>query len=804
MTNTSAAEHSSKSESVRALAADDVFSDGLLGCLEFIARNFDRSIPPGALLAGLPLADGKLTPRLFPRAAARAGLSARIVRRPLENLNTLLLPSVLLLDNDEAVVLVALSDNGDAKVIMPDTGHGLAELSAEQLAERYSGYLILVKPEYKFELGNADAAPEGKNWFWSAVTPLWPNYLQILIAAALINVLALASPLFIMNVYDRVLPNKAISTLWVLAIGIGIAITFDFILKMQRNALIGNAGRRADNILASRLFAHVLNLDLSKRPMKTGEFANQLRDFEIVREFFTSNTVVTITDFFFIWLFIYIIYIIAGMVALAPAIAVLVVLIAGGLLQIPLHKAVQNAQSEATHRHSLLIEALNGLETIKTCRAESQFQSKWEQFVGQNSKTAEKLRGISAVGMNFTAFAQQFVTVGVVIIGVYLFDKGDVSPGAIIASVILAGRAVGPLGQIAGTIGRSQQAFHSFGVLNEIMAVPGEGEGQERHIDRSISAGSIEFENITFSYPGSEAPALKKFSLKIEPGERIGIIGRIGSGKTTLGRLISRLYVPEEGSLLLDGVDVRQYHPSDIRRRVAFVSQDSALFHGSVRDNIILGAPYVSDDLVIRAADLAGVTDFVKLHPQGFNMPVGEMGRFLSSGQRQSITLARAFLFDPLIVFLDEPSGSMDMASERALINRLKGTFRDDQTLIVTTHRTSMLALVTRLVVLENGSVVADGPRDTVLKMLRDKAGVPKADVGKTHQVQNIVIPQPPSEQPIRVAEVEPLAGNSDAKQAQNNTSGTPAKKTSKTASQNDNGKASSKAPKPKKAEATK
>jgi ATP-binding cassette subfamily C protein LapB len=342
------------------------------------------------------------------------------------------------------------------------------------------------------------------------------------------------------------------------------------------------------------------------------------------------------------------------------------------------------------------------------------------------------------------------------------------------------------------------------------MSVPGEGEGQERHIDRSISVGSVEFENVTFSYPGSEAPALKDFSLKIVPGERVGIIGRIGSGKTTLGRLISRLYVPDEGSLLLDGVDVRQYHPSDIRRRVAFISQDSALFHGSVRDNIILGAPYVSDDLVIRAADLAGVSDFVKLHPQGFNMPVGEMGRFLSSGQRQTITLARAFLFDPMIVFLDEPSGSMDMASERALMQRLHGAFRTDQTLIITTHRTSMLALVTRLVVLENGSVIADGPRDSVLKMLREKAGVREADAGETHQVQNIVIPQQAPGSPIRVAGSGAPAGNSGSTKVPGGTSAPAAKSAQNTPVQKGIGNGSSKAkqapttPKSKKPEAAK
>ncbi len=752
-----------ESQSAQSLGVEDVHGDSLLGCLEFIARHFDRSIPTSALISGLPLKEGLLTPRLFPRAAARAGMSARIIRRPLEQLSSLFLPAILLLDSNEAIVVLELGENGQAKIVVPETGRGVAEVKTSELAERFSGYVILLKPEYQFQQSESDAGKStGEDWFWSAVKPLWPNYLQILIAAALINVLALASPLFIMNVYDRVLPNKAIPTLWVLAIGIGLAISFDFILKMLRNSLIGNAGRRADVLLASRLFSHVLNLDLSQRPMKTGEFANQLRDFETVREFFTSNTVVTLTDFVFIWLFIFIIYQIAGIVALAPAVAVILVLVAGFLLQIPLRKTVDQAQSEATHRHSLLIEALTGLETIKTSRAESQFQTKWEQFVGQNAKTAESMRLISAIGMNFTAFAQQFVTVGVVIIGVYLFNEGDVSPGAIIAAVILAGRAVGPLGQIAGTIGRSQQAFHSLKVLNQIMSVPGEGAEHGRDINRSVTTGAVEFDKVTFNYPGSEQAALKEFSLKIEPGERVGVIGRIGSGKTTLGRLISRLYVPTDGSLLLDGVDIRQYHPSDVRRHVAFVSQDSAMFHGSVRDNIVLGAPYVSDDLVVRAADLAGVSDFVRSHPQGFNMPVGETGRFLSSGQRQSIALARAFLFDPLIVFLDEPSGSMDMASERALIERLKTAFRPDQTVILTTHRTAILTLVDRLIVLENGSVVADGPRNKVLKMLKEKANARESDAGSP-QVGRIVTPKGDPLHSLNVSNtVTPPAGEAD------------------------------------------
>jgi ATP-binding cassette subfamily C protein LapB len=293
------------------------------------------------------------------------------------------------------------------------------------------------------------------------------------------------------------------------------------------------------------------------------------------------------------------------------------------------------------------------------------------------------------------------------------------------------------LGQIASTIARSQHAFHSLRTLDQIMSMPREGDGQERHIDRVMTSGRVEFKDVSFQYPATETLALKNFTLAIKPGERVGIIGKIGSGKTTLGRLMARLYVPTQGTLLFDGVDIRQYHPSEIRRQVAFVAQDATLFYGSVRDNIVFGSPYVSDDLVVRAADLAGVTDFIKTNPAGFNLQVGEAGRALSSGQRQSVSLARAFLFDPLVVFLDEPSGSMDMASERALVERLGKAFRPDQTLIITTHRMAMLALVDRLVVIDNGSVVADGPRDDVIKNIAQISGSrtlagPKAPGAKT------------------------------------------------------------------------
>lgn len=717
--------------------------DPLLGCLVGIARFYERPIPGPALIAGLPLPEGRLTPSFVERAAARAGLAAKVVRQPIAKLGTMLLPAILILKDEKAVVLLKRNKDGTATVLVPETDNGSETVDLKELEADHAGYAILIKPEYRFEeepIGSDDK--KKRNWFWSAVSPLWPTYVQVVIVASVINILALAAPLFVMNIYDRVLPNKALSTLWVLAIGMGLAVSFDFILKSVRHGLIGNAGRRADVMLASRIFEHVLAVDLAHRPLRTGEFANHLKDYEIVREFFTSNTLVTVTDLLFIGLFILVIFQIAGVVALVPAVAVVLVILAGLLIQIPVSRTVGRAQSEAAYRHSMLYESLTGLETVRATGAEGQLQRQWEQLVAQNARTTERLRFLSSLGLNLTSFFQQLVTVGVVVVGVYLFDQGEVSPGAIIAAVILAGRAVGPLGQIASTLGRAQQAFQALHMLDRIMELPREADPDARHIGKTIQSGAVAFDKVRFEYPGAATTALEDFTLKIEPGERVGIIGKIGSGKTTVGRLIARLYAPTDGSLLLDGVDIRQYHPSEIRRSVAFVAQDATLFHGSIRDNIALGAPQISDDEIVRAAGLAGVAEFVASHPQGYNMPVGEGGRLLSSGQRQAVALARAFLAKPSILFLDEPSGAMDMASERTLLEKLRGAVTTDQTLILTTHRSAMLALVDRLVVIENKRVAADGPREEVMAKLRAGAEKKPADI-KRITMRKPVVTQP-------------------------------------------------------------
>jgi ATP-binding cassette subfamily C protein LapB len=699
-------------------AVNEPGEDELLISLEAILHQYGQSIPKDVLIAGLPLVEGRMTADLFVRAAERAGCSARLVKRRLSRISRLALPAVVLLKDDGACVLQDIDKKGRCHIYLP-ADDIVVKRRLKELKPLYAGHVILIKPEYRLDdrAGSVIGRPQG-HWFWSTVVRLWPTYVQILIAALIVNILALAAPLFIMNVYDRVLPNQAIVTLWVLAAGMGLALTFDFLLKMLRGVLIDAAGRRADVLLASRIFEQILNIKLEERPETAGAFASHIDQFEIVREFFTSNTLSTIIDILFLGLFFAVIYYIAGPLVWVPIVAVTIVVLFGIIIQFPLYRAVKETQLESAHRHSLLVEVLSTLETVKSVRAESQMQSQWERFCGRTSRTTEKVKFWSSTGVNVTSLVQQMVTVGVVVGGVHLFTEGDISMGAIIATVILAGRAVGPLGQFALTMARCQQAVTALRSLNRIMKRPVERSTEAHFLDHQIKAGKIQFDHVSFEYPNSQVLALNDFSFTIEPGERVGLIGRIGSGKSTVGRLLSRLYTAQQGTVLIDDVDIRQYHPHEVRRAVAFVIQDADLFYGTVRENIVIGVPHVDDETMLRASRLAGVDAFVRRHPLGYDLPVGERGQNLSGGQRQAIALARAFLFEPPIMFLDEPSSSMDMATEQQMIRLIKQALKSEQTLLVATHRNSMLDLVDRLIVLENGRVVADGPKAKVIAML--------------------------------------------------------------------------------------
>ncbi len=712
---------------------DNEAADPLLGALVALTKHFGRPYTVNALRSGLPLEDNRLTPALFVRAAARAGLSARINKRALEDIPEMVLPAVLLLnERDVCILLRRFVDNGVpmAEVMFPMSGSGVDVAPLESVEQLYEGYAIFVKPNYglKHRVEHEEAETAG-SWFWDTLTKFWPTYSQVLLAAVLINLFALASPLFVMNVYDRVVPNHAEETLWVLAIGVSIVIFFDFILKTLRAYFVDNTGKRVDVLLSSKIFEHVLSIKLYACPRSSGAFANRLREFETLREFFSSAVFVALVDFPFIILFLIIIYMIGGVVVLAPALAVPMVLATGIILQRPLRKAIGKEIDQKSQKHGVILETIGALETVKALGAESRMQGDWERFVGRAAKTSLGARLVAGTGVNFSQAAMQFVTVGVILLGVYQIIQGDMTVGGLIACTIISGRAMAPLGQVAMLLSRYNQAMVALDSLNDIMNLPVEREKGKMFLSRPDIEGDIKFNKVSFSYPGFDVAAVDAVSFHIRAGEKVAFIGPIGSGKTTISRLIAGLYEPTVGSILLDNTDLRQIDPSDVRSHIGVVMQEVILFQGSVRDNIAMGAPFADDAMILEAAKLAGVHEFVSRHPQGYDWVVGERGQALSGGQRQAIGLARALITNPRILILDEPTSMMDMQAEKQFMQRL-GTVLADKTMILITHRPTLLSLVNRVVILGNGKIIKDESRDDVLNMAQAATREQKARGG--------------------------------------------------------------------------
>ena len=695
-----------------------VIDDPLLESLVILTTLLERPHSGEALRAGLPLVDDRLTPDLFIRAADRAGLSARLVRRKLADISPLSLPCVLLLKDGRACVLARIEDGETAVVVMPETGRGVSAVPFDDLAPDTTGYVLYAKPEYQYDArSEATEIPQSRAWFWGTLWRFRGIYAQVMVAALLINIFALATPIFVMSIYDRVVPNNAIETMWVLAAGVAIVFLFDFVLRNLRGNFVDTAGRYADVILSSRIYEQLMNIRLSARPASAGAFAQQLREFESLRDFFTSATVATMIDLPFIFVFIGIIWLLAGPVALVPTVAVPIVLIVGYLLQGPLGRLVALSSREAAQRHGLLVESISGLETIKSLSAEGRMQRNWERFVGAAAKSGTRVRAITFFGLHFTTLVNHFTVIGVVIYGVYRITAGEMSMGALIAAMILTGRAMAPLTQVASLLSRYNQSMVSLRTLDTIMRMPVERTRGAKFLHRPDIKGDIEFKNVTFRYSEQAVDALNDVSFKISAGERVGVIGKIGSGKSTMEKLILGLYLPDDGAVWVDGADVRQIDPADLRQSIGYVPQDIFLFFGSIRENIAIAAPYADDRAVQRAARIVGIDEWVDKHPMGYDWPVGERGEYLSGGQRQAVAVARAMVRNPNILIMDEPTSNMDKGTEAHFIDQL-GRELEDKTLILITQRVSMLRLVDRLIVFDGGKVVADGPRDKIMETL--------------------------------------------------------------------------------------
>ncbi|KAF0812505.1 Toxin RTX-I translocation ATP-binding protein [Andreprevotia sp. IGB-42] len=692
-------------------------ADPLLDCLSELTRIYGRPATAQALAAGLPLVDNKLTPSLLPRAAARAGLSARLVRRRLDELSYRSLPAILLLNDQQACLLLEWLPDGRARVRWPDAGESGEVVSFETLALQYSGVVIFVRPRFRFEA----RAPEfgkvrSKHWFWGVVFANWRMYRDALLAALLINIFALTLPLFSMNVYDRVVPNHAQETLWVLAIGALLVLGFDFALRTVRSHIIDVASKRIDITLSALIMERVLGIRMASRPSSVGSFVANLRSFESVRDFIASASITTIIDLPFVFVFLLVLVWLSPWLILPPLAGMLLVVGCSWITQGKMHELVEATQRATAQRNATLVESVAGIETVKVLEASTGFQRKWEEATLFIAQMGTRIKLLSAGTVNFANTITQWVNIVTVIAGVYLLIDNQLSMGGIIAASMLSSRIMAPFGQVAGLLMQFQNARTALSSIESYMNLPVERPDGTKFLHRTQFQGEIEFKHVSFSYGGQ--PVLKDVSFKIAAGEKVGVIGRIGSGKSTLEKLILGLYQPDEGAVLIDGVDTRQMDPTDLRRAIGYVPQDPILFYGSLRDNIVMGAPFADDAMVLAAADNAGVREFADVHPHGFDMLIGERGESLSGGQRQTVAIARALLNDPVLLLLDEPTSSMDHMSEERLKTRLR-SFIASKTLFLVTHRTSMLDLVDRLIVLDDGTVVADGPKAVVVEALQ-------------------------------------------------------------------------------------
>ncbi len=701
------------------LREDLIHPDPLLDCLLEVCRLHGVASSRAALSAGLPLENGRLTLALAERAAQRAGLSTKLQRLRADRIDTATLPAILILRGSGACVLLGWTEEGDARVLLPETGQGAVVMPRKDLARRHGGVVLFVRPHFRFD----ERTPEVRrtrsgHWFWSAIASQRGVYRDVLWAALLINLFALAFPIFTMNVYDRVVPNHAVETLWVLALGLLLVLLADLYMRSLRSHFVDEASARIDVQLSSSLMERVLGMRLEHRPQSVGSFAANLRGFETVRDFIASSTVTAMIDLPFALIFLAVMAWISPWMVLPVVAAFVLILVIGFILQHRLHELSESTYQASAQRNATLVEALTGIETIKTQAAEGVIQARWERVNLFLARTNVRMRALSSHASYGTQWLSQIVSLSVILIGVHLISQRELTMGALIACTTLASRALAPAGQIVGLLMQYQGARTALESLDRIMAQPVEREPGAAFLHRREIRGDIELRDVRFAYPGRDDPVLDGISLKIARGERVALIGRVGSGKTTIQKLMLGLYQPTSGAVLLDGIDLRQLDPADVRRNLGYVSQDVTLFYGSLRENITMGLPYADENAVLAAAETACLLDFVNRHPKGFDMPVGERGELLSGGQRQSVGLARAVLHNAPLLLLDEPTSAMDFSTEAQVTKRVT-EFAQGRTVVLVTHRTSMLALVDRVVVVDQGRIVADGPRDRILEALQ-------------------------------------------------------------------------------------
>jgi ATP-binding cassette subfamily C protein LapB len=675
---------------------------GLIACVEHVLRMKGMNYSPAAIRDLPDLREGLFGPIDAASALMNLGFVASYGALKATEIVKGHCPLIAFMVDGSAVVITETTKAGFLTVASPSGQFVETLVAVSDFARDYAGFVVIASKPVE-----ARKEVDAKNWFWGSLGQGKWLYTQVLVAAVVSNFLGLSTSLFIMVVYDRVVPNEAIESLIALTVGIMIALVFDFIIKTLRASFIDRAGKRADQRMSRMIFDKMLSMRLDKRSQKSGALASVVREFDTLREFFTSATLVAVVDLPFIIFFVWVISLIAGPLALVPLISVPIVIMAGLVVQPMLSRIASGSMDSAMSKQSVLVETLNGLETVQATGSGRLMRDRFEEASDAQSDLGLRNRVLTQFVLNSATSIQQVAQVAIIFYGVFLIRDGIITMGAMIAAVILSGKALGPLTQLASALSRANGARQAYRSLNALMSQDtGEGEPGQR-LSRPKLDGTLEFRNVSYSFPGARSPIIRNLTLKIPAGQKVAVLGRMGSGKSTLARLASGLIQPSEGAILIDGVDLRQIDRSDLRRNVGVMLQDTWLFSGTLRENIQMGFYEYDDRHLLSIAKISGVDDFVAAHPMGYDLPIKERGEGLSGGQRQSINLARALMHEPNLLILDEPTSSMDSATEKSLIDRLKFWLRN-RTLIVVTHRNTLVALADRVLVMDQGQIVAD------------------------------------------------------------------------------------------------
>ena len=691
----------------------------LASCLQRLAQHHSISVTPQSLISGLPTTLDTFTPDLLVRSAKRVGIKARLERVGLADLPSNALPAIALLEENESALIESMSDDGEVIIFDPKCGVDSQVVSLEELQRKTSGFVLLARPKFRLnasQLGSIGLKTD--HWFWSAMLAHRGLYRDVIYTSLFVNFLALALPIFTMNVYDRVVPNAAFETLWVLAIGVLIAVIADVGLRIMRGYFLDYSARRIDVDLSAAILEKTLGMRLEHRPVSVGSYAASLRSFEFLRDITTSASLTGFIDIPFAFVFLLVVAWISSYLLIPIVIGIGLLLILALTLRSKLEQLTESTYAAGAQRNATLIETLSGLETLKALGAESVMQRQWEEatrfLASQNLRSKNLQQWLSQL----SSALQRFVQMAVIVLGVYLISAGKLTMGGLIACTMISSRATAPFAKLGSLITQYQNASVAMKAMDALFETPSEYRVEGGFLSRESFSGAYEFKNVSFKYPNSELQSLTATSLKLGAGEHIAILGRIGSGKSTLSKLALGLFQATEGEIRVDGVDIRQLDPHEYRSSVGYVPQDATLFTGTLRENITLGRPSISDAQLIKAVERAGIADWVNRHPLGFDMPISERGDSVSGGQRKCIAVARALVTEPNILILDEPTGGTDQTTERMIIESLK-EFIEGRTLVVITHRNSLLALVDRIVVIDRGKIVADGAKDAVVNALR-------------------------------------------------------------------------------------